>query len=233
LTLNYDLIVVGAGVSGSEAAYACAQAGLATLLVTTSLDTIYMLHDSVVLTPPPGTLMAELHAKLAEEGYVGSLAWHRAAKGVLERQAGLRLLQANAVALLTEGKAIRGVATWEGVDWRAPRVALCVGSFLQARLTIGSLTEAAGRLSEMAYDDLYLNLQALSFAFVPERLELPGSCPYRVAYQRFAPHRWDPASFRLQPIAGLYAAGVCAAGYLPLEAAARHGRQLAATLIQG
>ena len=225
--------MVGAGVSGSEAAYACAAGGLDTLLISTSLDTVYMLHDCVALTPPPGTLMAELHAKLADDqGYVGSSAWHRAAKGVLERQAGLYLLQANAVALLTEGKAIRGVATWEGVDWRAPRVAICVGSFLQARLTIGSLTEAAGRLSEMAYDDLYHNLQALGFSFVAERLELPGGLPYRVEYQRFAPLQWNPASFRLQ-LSGLYAAGVCAAGYLPLEAAALHGRQLAATLIQG
>ncbi|MBS3966610.1 MAG: FAD-dependent oxidoreductase [Truepera sp.] len=231
---SYDLIVVGAGVSGSEAAYACALGGLNTLLISTSLDTVYMLSDGAVLNPPPGTLMAELHAKLADaRGYVGSLAWHRAAKGALERQTGLHLLQANAVALLTEGQAVRGVATWEGVDWLAPRVALCVGSFLQARLTIGSLTEAAGRLSEMAYDDLYLSLQAMGFSFVAERLEVPGSWPYRVEYQRFAPPQWDPVSFKLQPIAGLYAAGVCAAGYLPFEAAALHGRRLAATLIQG
>ncbi|MBS3934171.1 MAG: FAD-dependent oxidoreductase [Truepera sp.] len=229
---SYDLIVVGAGISGSEAAYACALRGLDTLLLSTSLDTVYMFPDGAVLNPPPGTLMAELHAKLADAwGYVGSLAWHRAAKGALERQTGLHLLQANAVALLTEGDAVRGVATWEGVDWLAPRVALCVGSFLQARLTIGSLTEAAGRLSEMAYDDLYHNLQAIGFTFVPERLEVPGSLPYRVEYQRFAPPQWNPVSFQLQPIAGLYAAGVCAAGYLPFEAAALHGRRLADVVV--
>ena len=230
---RYDLIVVGAGVSGSEAAYAAALGGLDTLLVTTSLDTVYnLLHDSMALNPPPGTLMAELYPKLAAgAGAVGSWAWHRAAKEVLERQAGLHLLQSNAVALLTDGNAVGGVATWEGVDRLAPRVALCVGSFLQARLTIGSLTETAGRLSELAYDDLYLNLQALGFSLVAGRLELPGSWPYRVEYQRFAPHQWDAASFRLLLLTGLYAAGVCAVGYLPLEAAALHGRRLAAELV--
>lgn len=233
----YDLIVVGGGISGSEVAYACAAAGWDTLLLTTSLDTVYnLLGDGAVLRPSANTLMAKLHAELADgQGYVGNWACHRAAKEALERQPNLHLVQSNAVALLTEAGAVRGIATWEGVDRLAPRVALCVGSFLRARLTIGSLVETAGRLSEMAYDDLYLNLQALGFAFEEVRLEArftDGSLPYYVDCLRFAAQHWDPDTFRLPPLVGLYAAGVCAAGYLPFEAAAEQGRRLAEALIR-
>ena len=52
--------MVGAGLAGSEAAYAAARSGLATLLVTTSLDTVYNLAVPTPLAPPAGTLMEAL-----------------------------------------------------------------------------------------------------------------------------------------------------------------------------
>lgn len=233
----YDVAVVGAGISGSEAAYACASAGLDTLLVTTSLDTVYnLLGDGVTLDPPEGTLMAAIHAELADtRGYVGNWAFHRRAKQRLEQQSTLHLLQSNVSSLQVESDRARGVSTWEGVDRLAAKVALCVGSFLEARLTIGELTEVAGRLSEMAYDDLYQNLLALGFSFEPARLEAKaegGSLPYVVHCQRFADAEWRRESFELPRLAGLYAAGVCAAGYLGFEDAARQGRALAAQLMR-
>ena len=162
----YDLIVVGAGISGSEAAAASVRAGLDVLLVTTSLDTVYnLLGDGVTLEPPPNTLMAEVHREVAEaDGYVGNWAFHRGAKGTLETLSGLHLLQSSVSSLLVEGETVTGVSTWEGVDRLAKRVALCVGSFLEARLRVGSLVEEAGRLSEMAYDDLYESLVALELS---------------------------------------------------------------------
>ena len=61
--------------------------------------------------------------------------------------------------------------TWEGVDRLSKRTALCVGSFLEARLKVGELTESAGRLSEMAYDDLFQDLHSSGFAFEAVSLE--------------------------------------------------------------
>ena len=135
----YDLIVVGAGISGAEAAALSARAGLDVLLVTTSLDTVYnLLGDGVTLAPPAGTLMAEVHGAVADaDGFVGNWAFHRGAKGALEHTPNLHLLQSSVSSLLVEGGAIRGVSTWEGVDRVSSRVALCVGSFLEARLRVG------------------------------------------------------------------------------------------------
>ncbi len=126
-----------------------------------------------------------------------------------------------------------GVSTWEGVDRTAPRVALCVGSFLRARLRVGTLTETAGRLSEMAYDDLYDNLTESGFTFGDVTLEAPesrGAPPYTVTCRQFEGGEWDAETFSLKRLKGLYAAGVCAAGYLSYEAAVMQGQRLAESL---
>lgn len=228
-----ELIVVGAGISGSEAAYSCAKAGMSVLLVTTSLDTVYNLTgEGATLEPPPGSLMAELVSAPSE--FVPTFALHRRAKAALEGEPNLHLLQSSVSGLLAEAGRVRGVTTWEGVDRLAPRVALCAGSFLRARLSVGTLTETSGRLSEMAYDDLCDDLVRRGFSFGVVRLEAPqsrGALPYSVSAQRFAPDEWDAESFALARLAGLYAAGVCAAGYLPYEGAARQGLALAARLL--
>ena len=224
------MMIVGAGVTGCEAALACAKRGLDTLLITTSLDTVYnLVGEGARLEPPPNTLLADVFAAKAQDGFLKSWDMHSAAKQHIETIADIHFLQSSVSALRLDGDAVVGVDTWEGVSRYAKKTALCVGSFLRARLTVGSLTENAGRLSEMAYDDLHENLVALGFEF--EELELTaraqdGSLPYTVACQVFAEHERD--GFNLKRLKDLYAAGVCAFGYLTYEAAAAQGRELAA-----
>lgn len=231
----YDVLVVGAGLSGSEAAIACARGGLDVLLLTTSLDTLYLLAaDGAVLEPSPGTLMRELAPALADaRGYVDSWALHRAAKYALEHTPGLHLLQSSASALYTVQSRVTGVATWEGVPRSARITALCVGSFLFARLRVGELTEKAGRLSEMAYDELYEDLRARGFIFVPQRFqgqEVQGGLAYTVDCQVLAPEE-RAEGFALRRLHNLYAAGVCAAGELSYEQSAEQGRLLGEALL--
>lgn len=231
---RYDLLVVGAGLAGSELAVAAARGGLDVLLLTTSLDTVYLLaSDAAALEPEPGTLMHELAGPLQDAaGRVGSWALHRAAKRALEHTTGLHLLQSNATALDVEDGRVTGVETWEGVRRRARRTALCVGSFLEARLTVGTLTEAAGRLSEMAYDELYDDLAARGFAFEEASFaagEAQGSLAYTVRCRAFAPA--ERRGLRLPRLGRLYAAGVCLEPTLGYEAAAAQGAALARTLL--
>ena len=229
---RYDLIVVGAGVSGCEAALSCARGGLNVLLVTTSLDTVYnLVGEGAPLTPPPETLMAELCGDA--ERRVATFELHRRAKTAVEHHPNLHLLQSSVSGLLVQNAQVRGVSTWEGVDRFAPLVALCAGSFLRARLRVGALTETSGRLSEMAYDDLYDDLSARGFAFAEIELEAPpsrGAPPYTVTCRHFSRGEWR-TDFALPRLRGLYAAGVCAAGYLTYEDAAAQGLALAGALL--
>lgn len=206
---------------------------MSTLLVTTSLDTVYNLAlAGAALRPPDGTLLAELYG--TDPAKVGTFELHRRAKAVLERDPNLHLLQSSVSGLETESGRVVGVTTWEGVTRYAPLTALCVGSFLRARLTVGTLTETAGRLSEMAYDDLYDDLTARGFGFGDLTLTAPesrGAPPYTVRCKRFESAEWDAETFRLGRLEGLYAAGVCVSGDLPYEQAAQEGQRLARQLI--
>lgn len=227
---RYDVVIVGAGLCGTETALGCAAAGLDTLLVTTSLDTLYTLFGSAVLEAEPNTLLRNLSADLADErGLVDPWALHRGGKYALEHTPGIHLLQSSVSSLLVEKGTVAGVTTWEGVPRRGRRTALCVGSFLQARLAVGSLVDTAGRLSEMAYDDLFEDLQARGFTFVAAQREVEGALPYSVKFQTFAPS--ERTGFRLSRLEHLYAAGLCTDASLNYEQSAGQGRHLAAALV--
>lgn len=233
----YDVAIVGAGICGTEAALACAKAGLDVLLVTTILDTCYnLVGKGAVLKAPTLTFMAEAVKTVADEkGFVSTWALHRVAKYALEHTPGIHFLQSSVSSLITKGNEVKGLNTWEGVPRYAKSVVLCVGSFLEARLTIGNLTESAGRLSEMAYDDLYLDLVARGFQLEVLRLNAEAandSLAYTVDCKVFAKGEFDVTTFGSSKLHDLYAAGTCAFGYLTYEEAARQGSQLAEQLSQ-
>jgi tRNA U34 5-carboxymethylaminomethyl modifying enzyme MnmG/GidA len=232
----YDVAIVGAGICGTEAALECAKAGVDVLLITTILDTCYNLAgERINLEPPANTFMAKAFAKIADnKGFVSSWELHRAAKYELEHTPGIHFLQSSVSSLMTEGSSVIGINTWEGVPRYARNVAFCVGSFLEARLTIGSLTEQAGRLSEMSYDDLYLDLLARGFSFETLHLKAESvndSPSYTVTCKVFKDET-NPNTFEVERLNNLYGAGTCAFGYVSYEAAARQGQALAQWLIK-
>jgi hypothetical protein len=198
--------------------------------VTTSLDSVYAFAvDEVQQKPPSGTLMNCLLGFFRRTAEADNSMLRAEAKYALESLDSLHLLQSNVTDLLVASGKLSGVVTWEGVVRCAPRVALCVGSFLEARLRIGTNTEASGRLSEMAYDDLYLHLLEREFAFEQMQIEVPivrGALPHSVVFQRFRQDEVGEDGFTLNRIQGLYSAGVCVDGELTYEVAALKGRAL-------
>ncbi len=247
-----DAIVVGAGFAGCEVAAACARGGLRTLLVTTSMDTVAKpVRDRVVFDEDPGGWLGELVRELPRDrdGAVRGWDLHRAAKERLEHTAGLHLLQSDASALLvddaTDPPHVAGIDTWEGIARRAPIVVLAAGSFLGARLRAGALREQAGRLGEMAYDDLYDDLRSRGLRFEACRAEGDpgtGAPSYEVRFERLHPDVVAPlpgtaeGAVAIPRIGGLYAAGLVAGtplgpGTRGYRAAASAGRSLGGHLV--
>ncbi|WP_114313785.1 FAD-dependent oxidoreductase [Thermus caldifontis] len=205
---EYQVLIVGAGFAGSEAAFRLAQMGVRVGLLTQSLDSVMM----PFLPPKPPFPEGSLLARAYDPADSRLWAFHARAKYLLENQPNLHLFQATATELLLEGKRVVGVGTWEGPPARASRVVLAVGSFLGARLWLGEAVEEAGRLSEASYPDLFLHLQALGFRFLKrERAvpEAPGTPGYTVSYHAFHPEEWEEETFRLVRLEGLYAVGLC------------------------
>jgi len=235
--------VVGGGAAGCETAWGLAHRGRATVLLTTSLDTLYALPaDAWPAEAPAGSLWALVADEATDdEGRLRAGRLRRAAKRELERVPQLRVVQSNATALWRDGEAVIGVRTWEGPAARARVTVLAVGSFLGARLSVGPAVERAGRLSEMAYDDLRDDLAAAGVRLVRHELSLPGdgvAPPYRVTHDVLDPSELVPLAVAGSPLpgagrvcrwSGLWAVGACA-GDVTLTAAATAGRDLAGYL---
>jgi tRNA U34 5-carboxymethylaminomethyl modifying enzyme MnmG/GidA len=236
--------IVGGGAAGCEAAWALARRGVPCRLVTTTLDALYALPADVWPGPPPaGTLWAAVAAEAADGAGAGTraAALRRAVKRELERLPDLFVLQSNVVALWREGGAVVGVRTWEGPSHRADATVLAVGTFLAPRLRVGSAEERAGRLGEMAYDDLRDDLAAHGVRFVRRTLAVPGdgaTPAYEVAFDQVDPVGTvaglggaapGPGIRRWPDVNGFWMLGACADPVGVAEAAAA-GRDLGAHL---
>ena len=232
--------VVGGGAAGCEAAWALASRGVACRLVTTTLDALYALPADVWPgPPPPGTLWAAVADEAADASGNGTraAALRRAVKRELERLPDLLVLQSNVVALWREARTVVGVRTWEGPAHRADATVLAVGTFLAPRLTVGSAEERAGRLGEMAYDDLRDDLAAHGVRFVRRSLSVPGdgvTPAHTVAFDQVDPRgtvagmdgAGGATGIRRWPdVPGVWLLGACA-DPVGVEDAAAAGRDL-------
>jgi tRNA U34 5-carboxymethylaminomethyl modifying enzyme MnmG/GidA len=230
---GYDVAIVGAGGCGCEAALRLARRGFEVLLVTTSLDTVFAASgERAPLAGPADSLLGEIAADLdvAADGTVGAWELHGAAKYRIEAEPRIHLLQSSVDALHVEGDRVVGVETWEGVPRKAAAVALCVGPFLRARLTLGGHEERAGRPGEMAYDELADDLAARGVATTSAAYGGGGDGRPRwtVRFDRLSEGQVE--EHRVVGIAGLYAAGICRTGPVGYPAAARDGAALAARI---
>lgn len=168
---NYDVVVVGAGHAGCEAALACARLGLETICFTVSVESIAMMPcNPNIGGTSKGHLVRELDALGGEMGknidhtfiqskmlnrskgpavhslraQADKLDYSRRMRMILENQDHLTVKQAEVAELIVEDGICKGVKTFSGGIYHSKAVVLCTGVYLNARCLYGDCINATG-----------------------------------------------------------------------------------------
>ena len=183
-----QVVVVGAGHAGCEAALACARMGLETILFTVSVDSIALMPcNPNIGGSSKGHLVREIDALGGEMGKnidktflqskmlnvskgpaVHSLRaqadkaeYSRSMRRVLENTEHLSIRQAEVAELLAEDGVIKGVTTVSGAIYHAQAVVLCTGTYLRARCIYGDVSNPTGPNGLQAATHLTDSLKSL------------------------------------------------------------------------
>jgi len=190
MTLRYDVIVVGAGHAGCEAACAAANLGSKTLLITMDMNKIAQMScNPAVGGIAKGQIVREIDAIGGFTGIIadktaiqfrllnrskGPAMWSPRTqndrqqfmiewRNVIENTTNLDIWQDVVIAVITDGKRISGVKTMLGVEIFANSVVLTNGTFLNGLLHFGSKQISGGRIAEPAAKGLTEQLVELGF----------------------------------------------------------------------
>ena len=187
---NYDVIVVGGGHAGVEAALASARQGLKTALFTIYLDSIAMMScNPSVGGPGKSHLVSELgmlggemarhvdnyNLQLKNLNHTKGLAsritraqadkyWYRIKmREIVEKEKMLDLIQGTVVDIIVKNGEVVGIEDKLGVKYGTKALILCTGTFLGGQYIMGDVKFEAGRQGEPASSELPAKLEALGF----------------------------------------------------------------------
>ena len=185
---EFEVIVVGAGHAGCEAALAPARMGLKTAIFTISLDKIgYLSCNPSIGGPAKSHLAREIDALGGEIGRnidktfiqirvlntkkgpaVRSLRaqadkpkYHIEMKKTLENTENLEVIQGMVTEIVTEGNKAVGIKTKEGVEYRAKTVVIATGTFMRGLIHVGETHFSGGRMGELSSEELPVSLEKL------------------------------------------------------------------------
>ncbi|MEM1244032.1 MAG: tRNA uridine-5-carboxymethylaminomethyl(34) synthesis enzyme MnmG [Pseudomonadota bacterium] len=189
-TIHYDIIVVGGGHAGTEAALAAARMGAKTLLLTQSIETLgQMSCNPAIGGIGKGHLVKEIDALggqmaraidkagihfrtlnaskgpavRATRAQADRALYKQAIRHALENQANLQIFQQSVVDLMLADNVVKGVKTQMGLSFHADCVVLTVGTFLGGKIHIGESQYQGGRAGDAPANALAKTLRALPF----------------------------------------------------------------------
>lgn len=191
MNYSYDVIVIGAGHAGCEAAAAAARLGSTTLLITMDMNKIAQMScNPAVGGIAKGQIVREIDALGGQMGIVtdrssiqfrmlnrskGPAMWSPRAqadrirfiaewRSVLENTPNLYMWQDSAVSLTIEDGVVKGVKTAFGVEFTAKSVVLTAGTFLNGLMHVGPVQIEGGRVSEPASHGITEQLRDMGFS---------------------------------------------------------------------
>jgi len=185
---EFDVIVIGGGHAGTEAALAAARMGSSTLLLTHNIETLgQMSCNPAIGGIGKGHLVKEIDALGGAMALAADQAgiqfrtlnaskgpavratraqadrelYKRAIRRRLETQPNLKLFQQEVADLVLRGERVAGCVTQSGIEFRARSVVLTVGTFLGGRIHVGLQSHAGGRAGDPPSNALAAKLREL------------------------------------------------------------------------
>ncbi|MBU5250919.1 tRNA uridine-5-carboxymethylaminomethyl(34) synthesis enzyme MnmG [Lysinibacillus capsici] len=190
---TFDVIVIGAGHAGSEAAHAAAKMGASTLMLTINLDMIaFMPCNPSIGGPAKGIVVREIDAlggvmgKVIDKTHIqmrmlntgkgpavralraqaDKVLYQQEMKRVLEETPNLTIHQGMVEELIIEDGEVKGVITQIGAVYRAKTVVVTTGTFLRGEIIIGDIKYSSGPNNQQPSIRLADNLKELGFDLV-------------------------------------------------------------------